>query len=561
MVHRFKFSFDEQPRCPLERDRDKRIFPAGLSMMTSGFIAQKHRWNWTHSMNVRVADNQCRMRMRFFIFIFGAALVLINAIQSSFGADHADVIDLSKKYQVIDNFGASDAWTMQKIGVWSEASKNKIADLLFSTNSGIGLSLWRFNIGGGINPNIRNKWRTAETFEVSEGKYDWARQSNELWFAHAARDRDVPYLLGFVNSPPGRLTKNGRTNSGMDDKSTTNLKAGMEKQFATYLCDIVEHFKNAPEQERLIFNYLSPVNEPEIAWEAGNNQEGNRASNDDIKKVLKAVHDEITARKLDVKIRALEANSVHHLYQPATNESQRWGAAYGDYLKVFCGDPAFAPFLDGVMCYHDYSSFSGRSVEVDHARLGKEMVKYPNIKLWMSETCILQPRRDLTMNMALDVAKLIHADLVLSGASAWHWWLAVSAGDYKDGLLYTDWHRPGDPETILESKSFWALGNYSRFIRPGFVRVELAGDHHDFDGILGSAYMDPNNGRLVLVYINLTDEAQKINWTFKADNVAPTKQFVPWITAADENLKPHPAIRLADGFVMPPRSVVSLVSE
>ncbi len=498
----------------------------------------------------------------FIVAMAGALVVTLGAAQPVLAVDHNDVIDLGRKHQEIDNFGASDAWTMQKIGAWSDASKNKVADLLFSVDKGIGLSLWRFNIGGGNTPhNIRHPWRSVETFDVNEGRYDWSKQANELWFARAARDRGVPYLLGFVNSPPQRMTKNGLTNSGTDKQSTTNLKEGMEKPFAMFLCDIVEHFQSLPEKDRLIFNYLSPINEPAVAWEVGNNQEGNRADNDDIKRVLRALHDEIARRKLDVKVRALESNSVRHLWELAAKESRQWGAPYGDYLKVFCGDPNILPLLDGVFCYHDYSSFSGPSVEADHARLGQEIVQYPNVKLWMSEICILRSRRDLGMNMALDVAKLIHADLVLSGASAWHWWLAMSESDYKDGLLYTNWRRSGDEESIIESKTLWAMGNFSRFIRPGFVRVDLAGDHHAFDGLLGSAYMDPRTGKLVLVYVNLAAEPQKVTWTLKKDAAALPQRFVPWLTSAEEDLKAHPALDIAKGFEVPARSVVTFVSE
>ena len=61
-------------------------------------------------------------------------------------------LDTAKRFQVIDNFGANDAWSIQKIGAeWSETNKNKLAELLFSTNAGIGLSGWRFNLGAGIN--------------------------------------------------------------------------------------------------------------------------------------------------------------------------------------------------------------------------------------------------------------------------------------------------------------------------------------------------------------------------------------------------------------------------
>src|SRR5690606_18413605 len=59
--------------------------------------------------------------------------------------------------QTIHSFGASDCWTAKFIGKWADIEKkNRVADLLFSTDTlsdgspkGIGLSLWRFNIGGG----------------------------------------------------------------------------------------------------------------------------------------------------------------------------------------------------------------------------------------------------------------------------------------------------------------------------------------------------------------------------------------------------------------------------
>ena len=59
--------------------------------------------------------------------------------------------------QTIEHFGASDAWSMQNIGLWPEEdAQQQIADWLFSTENdadgqprGIGLSLWRFNLGAG----------------------------------------------------------------------------------------------------------------------------------------------------------------------------------------------------------------------------------------------------------------------------------------------------------------------------------------------------------------------------------------------------------------------------
>ena len=67
------------------------------------------------------------------------------------------IIDTKHPQQTIEHFGASDAWSMQNIGLWPEEEAQKqIADWLFSTENdangqprGIGLSLWRFNLGAG----------------------------------------------------------------------------------------------------------------------------------------------------------------------------------------------------------------------------------------------------------------------------------------------------------------------------------------------------------------------------------------------------------------------------
>ncbi len=49
----------------------------------------------------------------------------------------ADVtIEVSQKRQTIRHFGASDAWSMQFIGLWeNQAEQEKIADWLFSLES------------------------------------------------------------------------------------------------------------------------------------------------------------------------------------------------------------------------------------------------------------------------------------------------------------------------------------------------------------------------------------------------------------------------------------------
>ena len=471
------------------------------------------------------------------------------------------ILNTSTQHQVIDNFGANDAWSIQKIGVaWSETSKNKIADLLFSTNTGIGLSCWRFNLGAGINQKtIRDNWRTAESFETAPGKYDWSRQAGQRWFLRAAKSRDVEQFLATVYSPPLRLTKNGLSNLGRDTNSTTNLKPGTENDFAKYLADIIAHFRDNPDiSERINFNFLLPVNEPQWEWQHG--QEGCRYANADLKKVFTALHSQLTRDGLNTKILGPESGSIPDLYSRDEPAHKKWQADYGNYLPWIQSDPQITSCFGGVISYHSYWSDDMPDKLVPHReQLGNAFTNFPGWKIWQSEYCIMEPGRDLGMNAALRMARIIHCDLTLVNASSWQWWLAVANEDYKSGLIYTDYKTLGDAETIYESKLLWALGNFSRFIRPGMVRVELSGQQ-DMNGLMASAFVDEKNGKIVLVFVNYAEAAQNVSLKF-AHPPREQSNFSSYLTSAKKNLAAGPKIQKGRLFSIPARSIMTLVSQ
>ncbi|HZS52882.1 MAG TPA: glycoside hydrolase [Bryobacteraceae bacterium] len=512
--------------------------------------------------------NACSRRVALKQYV-AAALAIPFQLRSD--SVDTDTVLLDAEHQVIDNFGASDCWSMQKVGGWSVENRNRLADLLFSEKEGIALSCWRFNIGGGINPKITNPWRTAETFETGPGQYDWSRQRNERRFLAAAKARGVPQFLAFVNSPPGRMTRNALTFCDPEG-SSTNLKPGAEHEYARYLGDILEHFaRNGDEVERIVFDYISPVNEPQWDW-SGHSQEGNRASNDDIKGIIRAVAVELERRRLVTQIAALESGSLPDMWQIDRKATARWGTEYGNYLDAFLGDPSTNGLLGGRIGYHSYGSdlASGPLVN-NRTQLGEKMKHYPSWKLWQTEYCVLVGsegkggnHRDLTMKTALEVARIIHLDLVLCGASAWQWWTAVSPVDYKDGLIYTDWRKPGDAETIYPARILWALGNFSRFVRPGMQRVEIAGANHDVQGLMASAFKDETNRRAVVVYVNMGDTARKVSLLFKtiAGDKKPT-DITPHVTSdrSGDELKRYPQYGPETPTDIPAKSVVTLVAE
>ena len=314
----------------------------------------------------------CSRRSALKAMLAGTASGLLHAKEP-----HHDLIRLDSEYQTIENFSASDCWSMQRLGTWSLPNRNRVADLLFSQTGGIGLSCWRFNIGGGITDKINNPWRTAETCEIAEGKYDWTRQDPERWFLGAAKARGVPQFLAFVNSPPGRMTRTGIT-YGQRGTDTTNLKPGFEGQFARYLVDTLEHFRTNPDKtERIAFDYISPVNEPNVEWN-GLSQEGCRASNDDCKAMLRALDAELKKRKCPTEIAGIEVSGLAPLYSVVDRMSKTYNAKYGDYVDDFLGDRIINSTLNHRLSYHDYGSdlVKGQLVENRQAAR-KKFDQYP----------------------------------------------------------------------------------------------------------------------------------------------------------------------------------------
>lgn len=108
--------------------------------------------------------------------------------------------------------------------------------------------------------------------------------------------------------------------------------------------------------------------------------------------------------------------------------------------------------------------------------------------------------RDLTMDSALILANVILQDLTLLNVTDWQYWIAVSAYDYRDGLIYVD----NDSKKIQLTKRLWVFGNFSKYLRPGCRRIDAQVDDEDIEVV---ACINPQN-ELILVVINnsLTDK-------------------------------------------------------
>lgn len=479
-------------------------------------------------------------------------------------------IDASERYQKIDNFGASDAWAFQFVGNWPIEKRNAIADLLFSTDTasngqpeGIGLSLWRFNIGAGSaqqgeESGIRDEWRRAESFLEEDGSYNWQRQAGQVWFLKAAKERGVNKFLAFPNSPPVNLTKNGKA---FASDAKPNLTPERFSAYADFLTAVIQGVERA---HGVSFGYISPVNEPQWDWGDGG-QEGTPFMNEDIAGIVKALNTSLERRSFPTKIDIAEAGKINYLYEAADkpNRGNQIEAFFDSSSPYYVGDLSH---VGRVVSAHSYFTTSPSEQAVaDRERLAAQVATVPGLEYWQSEYCILGDnagemdgnKRNLGIDPAIYLARVVHNDLAIANATAWQWWLAVSPYDYKDGLVYVDKNK-ADGE-YYESKMLWALGNYSRFIRPGAVRVDakLVGAKAEANTLLASTYIDTERNQLITVAVNAGIEPVKIKLDAKGATIASIRIYV---TTAEENLKPGNILRSDSDIILSPRSVTTLVA-
>ncbi|MCR8557766.1 xylanase [Mucilaginibacter sp. BJC16-A38] len=466
-----------------------------------------------------------------------SALLLLCVISAKSQPATVSVnIDLSKTYQRIDNFGASDAWSCQFIGKWPGEKKEKIADLFFSRDTladgspkGIALSLWRFNIGAGSSARadqsgIKDEWRRAESFLNSDGTYNWQSQAGQMWFLSAAKKRGVDQFLGFVNSPPVNLTINGKAYA---DSGRSNIAADKYSAFADYLSTVEKGIKKL---SGITLAYISPVNEPQWAWSDGG-QEGCPYTNSEIAGLVRSIDASFSKKSVPSKVVIAEAGSLAYLFS-AVGKSAK-GNQINDFFKQ--GSTNYIGDLKSVkktILGHSYFTTSPISSAIKTRQLLAQNVNDINeLSFWQSEYCILGDnageingnKRDLGIDAALYLAKVIHTDLTAANASAWQWWTAISAYDYKDGLIYVDKNKTDGNYYV--SKMLWAMGNYSRFIRPGAIRVDanIMEESPLKSSLLISAFKNGKN--FTVVVINNNTENVNIRLNMGNSKLTNTKVF------------------------------------
>ena len=442
------------------------------------------------------------------------------------------VIDPQVRHQTMEFFGAADAWSGNFVGkYWSENSKKEIADYLFSQEydasgnpAGIGLSIWRVNLGAGTleqpGADIYPYQRRAESYMSLDGKgYDWGKCSGHEYFMQAAKERGCNQFILFSNSPLVQYTINGKGYSPYDNR--TNLREECYDDYARYLVDVTEHLM----EKGYNIPYISPINEPQVEWITAS-QEGTPWRNGEMFRMTKALDKTLNrSSKFDnTRIFIAETAKFKALYEHCPELLERFGGdtleCPGRQLHIFLdkNSPYYVgdlKHMDMEFTAHPYHNhFTSEELREVHRLAKKEIDKY-GIDFHSSEWCLLPTDRQyggITANWtkgnhgdiqaSLMMARIIHSDFVDTDAVSWCYWKGMELnGNHALLALHAtdgDIHKGG---YVTANKLLWTLGNFSRFIGKGYTRISLEGADN-LDTLAGSAYISPEGNQIVAVFVN-----------------------------------------------------------
>ncbi len=447
-------------------------------------------------------------------------------------------------YGEFQGWGTSLCWWANRVG-YSEELTLLTAEAFFDKEKGLGMNIGRYNVGGGddvVRGAVSKEDKEADPFlhqqhiqrsdsavpgyctdvtkidldSNSEAyykdnfdradfecgyawNYDWEADANQMNVLKAAADAagDEFIAEAFSNSPPYFMTVSGCSSGGVDP-SVDNLREDSYTAFAAYMADVIEHWMK---EGVITFQSVDPMNEPATDyWSAYSpKQEGCHFSQGDSQsRILTALNDELKAKGIDIIICASDETSID--------------AAVNSYN-------ALSDDAKSVVTRIDTHSYQGTQYS-----LLKETALEAGVNLWMSEVdgTYTIGNEDTGMQAALGFSGQIIKDINGLMPTAWIMWDAVDIHVDTDNIYDNCTRKEAedivskgvpfwgiaiadhDSKELLLSKKYYAFGQFTRYIRPGYCILGT----DDKANQVTAAY-NPEDGSIVIGAMNTRDEDVK----------------------------------------------------
>lgn len=450
-----------------------------------------------------------------------AGLIVVTQVPAA--AASTVSINGATTYQTVDGFGVSEAFGQaNSIHGLTGTAQRQALDLLFNTSTGAGFSILRNQITSGsdsIEPNSPGSPSATPTY-VWDANSD-ATDEGQLWLAKQAKSYGVTDFYNDAWSAPGFMKTNGSNDNGGSLCGTPGATCGSgdwRQAYANYLVQDTKFWAASG----LTPSAVDFVNEPSLT----------------------TTYDSMLAN-------SAQAASFLSVLGPAMKAS-------GLSTKIACCDTLGFNVLPGYVSAVAGNSTANADVGLftSHGYSGAPTspVSTGGRPVWESEWSINGSTWDTawddgTADSGFSWAQNVQNGMTEANLSAFLYWWGISSTSHDSSLIGLT------GSTLTASKRYYALSNYSRFIRPGAVRISAANAP---SGVSVSAYRN-TDGSVIVVALNSGTSATTTG--FSLANTAITNGTVtPYLTNAGNSTTAQAGTALTGGSftaTVPARSLVT----
>jgi O-glycosyl hydrolase len=455
----------------------------------------------------------------------GGAMAPARADQFS-PATQVVVVNGAVRYQRIAGFGASEAFGQaEQIQNAPAATQQQALELLYSPTTGAGLTILRneisADVGTTIEPTAPSSPTATPTYLPLTAISD---DQGQLWLAQTIKSEfGVRDVFADAWSAPAFM----KTNDSVDNGGTlcgvpgaTCASGDWRQAYANYLTQYAEDYAAAG----VPLSYVGPENEANIG-----------PGYDSM-----IMSPQQTANFMEYLGPTLAQNGLRTRAECCATEGWDWAQEYAAAIEADPRADAFTPLFTS----HGYTEAPATPLSGW------------NKSVWETEWSTFQSWDpawdDGTTASGFSWAQNIYNGLTDANLNAFLYWWGSSEPSFN-----------GDNESLIQingttvspSGRLWAFANYSRFVRPGAIRVGAAST----DGSLEATAFRNTNGSVAIVVLNTATTAQTTSFSLFHTG-ARGGLAIPYLTdgtSATAAQAPIPVVGGSFTATLPARSLVT----
>lgn len=404
------------------------------------------------------------------------------------------ILDDSVRYQKIDGFGASflEAGLVTLDALPSKADQDAVLRALFDRRDGAGFSVMKTPIGATDFQSASPNWYTYDDTpgDTSMRHFSIGRDlmpHGLVTYVRRARNAGGKFVLQApMDYPPDWMLN--------DVNSDQNVNPQYYQALANYYVKYVREY----EGQGIHIDFVSPFNEP-----GGYTKISFAEIRDFIRDYLGPT---FKKEKITTRIQLSENGSRAEAAQ--------------NYPVVL--DDKDARKYVAVLPYHGYAGSGYDDIAALHRN-------YPDIPMWMTELCCIHDQKTGESFESGDAwVNVIISDLE-AGASAWIYWNAIldqdggpwlvspihgnAEGNAQESVVVID----RDHHTVTYTGLYYYLAHFSKFVRPGAVRIETITSSVP-EGLRAISFRN-EDGTMITELVNSRAEAADIQLDWRGQSL------------------------------------------